>query len=42
MTIPSIPGYAAQYGFVMEGLGPHSSRTIMLRELSMLLAAFPG
>ena len=37
----SIPNDVEQYGFVTEGLGAHSSRTIMLRELTLLLAACP-
>ncbi len=36
-----IPDTATQYGFVVDGLGAHSSRTIMLRELTLLLAACP-
>lgn len=35
----SIPPGAVQYGFVADGLGAHSSRTIMLRELNLLLTA---
>ncbi len=31
-----------QYGFVIDGLGAHSSRTIMLHELSLLLTACPA
>jgi len=36
-----IPQTAVEYGFVIDGLGPHSSRTIMLKELELLLAACP-
>ncbi len=36
-----IPQTAAQYGFVCSGLGTHSSRTMMLEELQLLLAACP-
>jgi len=39
MTFKSIPEAAKRYGFILEGLGAHSSRTIMVAELSMLLAA---
>ena len=35
----SIPESAASYGFVNEGLGAHSSRTMMLAELRLLLEA---
>ena len=38
---PSIPESAVSYGFVTDGLGAHSSRTIMLKELRLLLAACP-
>lgn len=34
-----IPSSAGQYGFVIEGLGAHSGRTIMLADLQLLLAA---
>lgn len=37
----SIPEEATSYGFVLEGLGAHSSRTIMFKELGLLLAACP-
>jgi len=37
----SIPLDTLQYGFVLGGLGAHSSRTIMLHELTLLLAACP-
>jgi len=40
-VIPTIPNTAAQYGFTIEGLGTHSSRTMMLAELRLLLAACP-
>ncbi len=36
-----IPPSAVEYGFVIEGLGAHSSRTMMLSELQLLLAACP-
>jgi hypothetical protein len=36
-----IPDSATEYGFVTDGLGSHSSRTIMLSELKLLLAACP-
>lgn len=38
----SIPPDTLQYGFVLGGLGAHSSRTIMLHELTLLLAACPA
>ena len=38
----SIPEAAVSYGFVIDGLGAHSSRTIMLKELRLLLAACPS
>ena len=37
----SIPIAAKQHGFVVDGLGAHSSRTIMSHELRLLLAACP-
>lgn len=37
----AIPQAAVEYGFVVQGLGPHSSRTIMLHDLELLLAACP-
>lgn len=37
--LSSIPCAAVSYGFVIDGLGAHSSRTIMLKELGLLLAA---
>jgi hypothetical protein len=37
----SIPQAAVEYGFVIDGLGPHSSRTIMLEDLELLLTACP-
>jgi hypothetical protein len=37
----SIPKTAGSYGFVIDGLGAHSSRTIMLNELWLLFAACP-
>ncbi len=37
----SIPDSASQYGFVLEGLGAHSSRTMMLAELRLLLESCP-
>lgn len=37
-----IPGNADSYGFMRDGLGTHSSRTIMLKELGLLLAACPS
>ena len=37
----SIPEKASMHGFVLEGLGAHSSRTIMLKELRLLLEACP-
>lgn len=37
----SIPHTATQYGFVVDGLGAHGSRTIMLAELRLLLDACP-
>lgn len=39
--LPTIPDAATEYGFVIDGLGSHSSRTIMLAELELLLAACP-
>ena len=36
-----IPQQAVQYGFVIDGLGPHSSRTMMLAELRLLLEGRP-
>jgi len=36
-----IPTRVVPYGFTVEGLGAHSSRTIMLKELKLLLAACP-
>jgi hypothetical protein len=41
VTLP-IPETAASYGFVLDGLGAHGSRTIMLKELGLLLAACPS
>ncbi len=38
----TIPEQAVSYGFVLDGLGAHSSRTIMLSELRLLLGAFPN
>lgn len=38
----SIPDSATEYGFVIEGLGAHSSRTIMLAELRLLLHCCPS
>lgn len=38
----SISPDALRYGFVVDGLGAHSSRTIMLHELTLLLAACPA
>lgn len=40
MTI-YIPRSAEEYGFVTDGLGTHSSRTMMFSELSLLLADCP-
>lgn len=40
MSIAIDPDLSA-YGFVSDGMGAHSSRTIMLHELTMLLAACP-
>ncbi|MBC8253538.1 MAG: hypothetical protein H8E35_05870 [Ardenticatenia bacterium] len=37
----AIPEAALQYGFIIDGLGAHSSRTMMLKELRLLLAACP-
>ncbi len=37
----SIPDSASQYGVVPEGLGAHSSRTMMLAELRLLLESCP-
>lgn len=37
----NIPEFAHQYGFTLEGLGTHSSRTMMLEELRRLLSACP-
>ncbi len=42
MTFKAIPELAARYGFVLEGLGAHSSRTIMLDELRLLLRSVPA
>ena len=36
-----IPESATQYGFTLDGVGAHSSRTMMLKELRMLLQATP-
>ena len=36
-----IPSTATSYGFIIDGLGAHGSRTIMLAELHLLLAACP-
>ncbi len=38
---PTIPSTAVPYGFTVDGLGTHSSRTMMLEELQLLLAACP-
>lgn len=38
---PTIPSTAVPYGFTIDGLGTHSSRTMMLEELQLLLAACP-
>lgn len=35
----SIPETAVSYGFIIDGLGAHGSRTMMLKELRLLLAA---
>lgn len=37
----SIPNSAKAAGFMLNGLGAHSSRTIMLKELSLLLTSRP-
>lgn len=37
----TIPDSATAYGFHVDGLGSHSSRTMMLRDLQQLLAACP-
>ena len=37
-----IPSSATAYGFTTSGLGAHSSRTMMLSELRLLLAACPA
>jgi hypothetical protein len=37
----SIPETATSYGFIIDRLGAHGSRTIMLKELELLLAACP-
>lgn len=37
----SIPETAISYGFIIDGLGAHGSRTIMLKELELLFAACP-
>lgn len=42
MTFKVIPESATRYGFILEGLGAHSSRTIMLSELELLLRATPA
>lgn len=42
MTFKAIPDSATSFGFVLEGLGAHSSRTIMLDELRLLLGAVPA
>jgi hypothetical protein len=39
---PTIPQSASVYGFVSDGLGAHSSRTMMLTELRLLLDACPS
>ena len=41
MFATAIPVSASQYGFVTHGLGAHSSRTMMLAELRLLLDACP-
>lgn len=38
MTFKAIPESATGYGFIIGGLGAHSSRTIMLEELRLLFA----
>ena len=38
MLYAAIPASATHYGFIADGLGAHSSRTIMLAELRLLLA----
>lgn len=38
----SIPDTAVAHGFIIDGFGAHSSRTIMLKELRLLLAACPS
>lgn len=37
----TIPTFVSDYGFTVEGLGAHSSRTMMLAELRLLLEACP-
>ena len=37
-----IPEESLVYGFVVNGMGAHASRTIMLSELRLLLASFPA
>ena len=37
----SIPETASSYGFIIDGFGAHGSRTIMLKELRLLLTACP-
>lgn len=37
-----IPNSAEQHGFIIEGLGAHSGRTIMLSDFQALLAASPS
>ena len=37
----NIPDQAKEYGFVIDGLGAHSGRTIMLKDIRRLFAACP-
>jgi hypothetical protein len=37
----NIPSNSIQYGFLLDGLGSHTSRTMMLSELRLLLSACP-
>lgn len=42
MTDTTVPETATQYGFRIEPRGTHTSKTMMLREIRMLLAATDG
>src|SRR5438309_3395010 len=38
-TDPVVPGAAAGFGFAVSPIGTHSSKTMMLREMSLLIGA---